>query len=115
MCIYASFWPYDMIIVIAEIEKKILRLVVTDFLCWVPISIMAFINFGGNTVPDVAYAISAIVLLPINSALNPILYSDYIDKLFKLIKNKYIARHKRARQTQNSAAETHQPTAATNL
>lgn len=43
---------------------------------------MVFINFSGILVPDVAYAVSAIVLLPINSALNPILYSDYVDGIF---------------------------------
>ena len=63
-------------------QRKIYRLLATDFCCWVPISIMAFVNFSGVPLPDIAYAISAIVLLPINSALNPILYSDVFDKLF---------------------------------
>lgn len=37
---------------------------------------MAFVNFGGVAVPPDAYAYSAIFLLPINSALNPIVYSN---------------------------------------
>ena len=61
-------------------QKKIYRLVATDFCCWVPISIIAFVNFSGFPVSDTAYVISAIVLLPINSALNPILYTDVLDK-----------------------------------
>ena len=66
-------------------QKKIYRLVATDFCCWVPISIMAFVNFSGIFVSDTAYVISAIVLLPINSALNPILYSDVLDKILAKI------------------------------
>ncbi|CAK8675570.1 unnamed protein product [Clavelina lepadiformis] len=62
-------------------QRKIIRLIATDFCCWVPITIMAFINFSGVPVPNVAYAVSAIVLLPINSALNPILYSSFVDNL----------------------------------
>ncbi|CAK8675565.1 unnamed protein product [Clavelina lepadiformis] len=62
-----------------KLQNKVLRLVVTDFCCWVPISIMAFINFSGIPVSNVVYAVSAIILLPINSALNLILYSDFID------------------------------------
>ncbi|XP_076812331.1 uncharacterized protein LOC143459189 isoform X2 [Clavelina lepadiformis] len=62
-------------------QRKIIRLIATDFCCWVPISIMAFINFSGVPVPNVAYAVSAILLLPINSALNPILYSNFVDNL----------------------------------
>ena len=67
-------------------QKKIYRLVATDFCCWAPISIMVFINFSGVPHSDIAYVVSAIVLLPINSALNPILYSDLFDKLLKKIR-----------------------------
>ena len=68
-------------------QKKIYRLMATDFCCWIPITIMVFINFSGIPVSDIAYVISAIVLLPINSALNPILYSDIIDKLMLILCN----------------------------
>ncbi|XP_076812070.1 uncharacterized protein LOC143459012 [Clavelina lepadiformis] len=67
------------------LQNKVLRLVVTDFCCWVPISIMAFINFSGIPVSNVAYAVSAIILLPINSALNPILYSNFIDNIIERV------------------------------
>lgn len=66
-------------------QRKILRLVMTDFCCWVPISIMAFLNLGGVRLPGLAYAVSAIILLPINSALNPIIYSNVLDKLYEII------------------------------
>jgi len=47
---------------------------------------MAFINFSDIPLMDVAYVVSAIVLLPINSALNPILYSDVFDNLYNKIR-----------------------------
>ena len=68
-------------------QSKIFRLVATDFCCWVPISIMAFVNFSEIEVPNFTYVFSAIVLLPINSALNPILYSDVCEKILAKIKN----------------------------
>ena len=60
-------------------QRKIYRLIATDFCCWVPISIMVFVNFSGFVLPPLSYAVSAIVLLPINSALNPVLYFDIIE------------------------------------
>ena len=62
-------------------QRKIYRLIATDFCCWVPISIMVFVNFSGVILPSLSYAVSAIVLLPINSALNPVLYFDVIAKI----------------------------------
>lgn len=60
---------------------------ITDFCCWVPLSIMAFINFAGVRLSPEAYAVSAIVLLPINSSLNPIIYSNLLDKILDLIRH----------------------------
>nr|CAB3263306.1 uncharacterized protein LOC108950436 [Phallusia mammillata] len=71
-----------------EMQKKIIRLVFTDFFCWVPISIMAFLNFGGTTVPPVIYAVSAIILLPINSSLNPLIYSNAPKMLYDRVRKR---------------------------
>ena len=68
----------------AKMQKRIAIIIITDFACWVPICIMAFVVFsrfyyGG----DLLYEIAAGFLLPINSALNPFLYSVSLSKLFK--------------------------------
>lgn len=60
-------------------QRKILRLVATDFCCWVPICVMAFVKLAGCHVANTAFAFAAVILLPLNSALNPILYSDILD------------------------------------
>lgn len=40
---------------------------------------MAFVKLAGYHVSEESYAFAAIILLPLNSALNPILYSDFLD------------------------------------
>ena len=57
-------------------QARITRLVVTDFACWMPVCFMAFASIAGVTLSPVVYPVSAIILLPINSALNPVLYSN---------------------------------------
>ena len=77
----------------SRMQRRISRIIITDFLCWIPICIMAFIKLSGFYVDDVAYIVSAGLLLPINSAFNPLLYSSLLDKLketFKKLRNNRI-------------------------
>jgi len=61
-----------------EMQKRISRLLLTDFFCWIPICIMACLSVAGVSLPPDAYIASAGFLLPINSAMNPLLYSPFI-------------------------------------
>ena len=56
---------------------------------------MSVINFGGIEIPNIAYVISAVVLLPINSALNPLLYSNVFDNLIDHIRGFALKRKKK--------------------
>ena len=67
-----------------KMQRRISRIIITDFLCWIPICITAFLKLSGFHVDDVAYIVSAGLLLPINSAFNPLLYSSLLDKFKKL-------------------------------
>lgn len=69
----------------SEMQCRIALLIVTDCLCWIPICIMGFCKLAGYNIPGRAYSISAIGLLPVNSALNPLLYSRTIQEFW----NKY--------------------------
>ena len=62
-------------------QKRIARIIFTDFACWIPICVMAYIRLSGIFLEPIVYQISAVLLLPINSALNPILYSSLEDKI----------------------------------
>jgi len=59
-------------------QKRISRLLLTDFLCWIPVCIMAYLSVAGVSLPPDAYIVSAGFLLPINSAMNPLIYSKLI-------------------------------------
>ncbi len=51
-------------------------IVATDFFCWMPIIIMGVLSQTGSVViPVSVYAWSAVLIMPINSSLNPYLYT----------------------------------------
>ena len=71
-----------------DMQKKIFRILATDFCCWVPISIMAILSISGVPISNTVYSFAAIILLPINSALNPFFYSNLIDTLCAMLSRK---------------------------
>ncbi|XP_072017063.1 G-protein coupled receptor GRL101-like [Amphiura filiformis] len=55
---------------------KMAIIVGTDFLCWMPIIIMGILSqTGAVVIPVSVYAWSAVLILPINSSINPYLYT----------------------------------------
>jgi len=78
-----------------KLHGRISFLIVTDFICWVPVCLMSFIRLGGVRLPDSAYALSAVVLLPVNSALNPFIYSHITLRSLFAAKVSPTALHKR--------------------
>ena len=72
----------------AKMQKRIARIIATDFCCWIPICVMAYVRLGVEF-SDIAYQISAVLLLPINSAMNPILFSPLLEKLIDWCRHTY--------------------------
>ena len=70
----------------AILQKRIARIIATDFFCWMPIFILSFVKLNGVQFPSIIYQITAVFLLPINSALNPLLYSSALDKAIERLK-----------------------------
>uniref|UniRef100_T1KM32 G-protein coupled receptors family 1 profile domain-containing protein n=1 Tax=Tetranychus urticae TaxID=32264 RepID=T1KM32_TETUR len=64
------------------ITKRFGFIVATDCLCWMPIVIIKILALAGVPINDDLYAWVAVFLLPVNSALNPVLYT-LTTKLFK--------------------------------
>ena len=64
----------------ARMQRRIARIIATDFCCWIPICVMAYVRLGVEF-SDIVYRISAVLLLPINSALNPFLFTSLLDQL----------------------------------
>ena len=54
---------------------RISLIIATDIACWLPIIAFSFASFFGYQIPDIVHSLTSIVLLPINSLLNPVLYS----------------------------------------
>ena len=68
----------------AKMQKRIARIIATDFCCWIPICIMTYVRISGATYSVLVYQISAVLLLPINSAVNPFLFSSLPEKFIDL-------------------------------
>ncbi|CAL1536103.1 unnamed protein product [Lymnaea stagnalis] len=57
------------------VAKHLSLVVVTNFLCWFPIGVQGLMTLGGYYLGLDAYAWTVVFVLPINSAINPILYT----------------------------------------
>ncbi|KAK7107085.1 hypothetical protein V1264_015062 [Littorina saxatilis] len=58
-----------------NIARRLITIAVTDFLCWFPIGLLGLLASRGVAVPGEVNVAMAILVLPLNSALNPFLYS----------------------------------------
>ena len=68
----------------ATMRKHIARIIATDFFCWIPISIIIFVILSNDPVRIPSFILQiCYFLVPINSALNPFLYSSLPDILIK--------------------------------
>ncbi|XP_060534000.1 relaxin receptor 2 isoform X2 [Cylas formicarius] len=58
-----------------KVAQRFGIIVLTDCLCWVPVIVVKLVALAGVPIPEKLYAWLAIFILPINSALNPVLYT----------------------------------------
>ncbi|XP_041453757.1 relaxin receptor 2-like [Lytechinus variegatus] len=73
-----------------KVARKMALIVGTDFACWMPVIIMGILTQSGLVVlPTSLYAWCVIFIIPINSSINPILYTfaNYMDGKNKPKKN----------------------------
>ncbi|XP_076466671.1 relaxin receptor 2-like [Babylonia areolata] len=57
------------------IARRLFLVVFTDFCCWFPIGLMGLLANYGVPIPGVVNVWAAIFILPLNSAINPFLYT----------------------------------------
>ncbi len=62
-------------------EAKITAIVLTDFICWIPLTVVCFLHFGEVIDATPWYPIFSTILLPLNSVINPILYNSKIERI----------------------------------
>ena len=69
-----------------KLQRKVFLIILTDLLCWIPFLIICILHFCDVMNAAPLYSFLSIVVLPINSVLNPIFYwnaaYDVIDKVF---------------------------------
>ncbi|KAM9324174.1 relaxin receptor 1-like [Gastrophryne carolinensis] len=74
------------------IAKRFFFIVFTDALCWIPIFLLKAVSLTDVDIPGTITSWVVIFILPINSALNPILYtlttSSFQEKLKQCLKSK---------------------------
>ena len=58
------------------LQAKITAIILTDFLCWIPLSIVSFLHLGEVIDATSWYPFFSILIIPINSVINPLLYDS---------------------------------------
>nr|KAG5696046.1 hypothetical protein BaRGS_017158 [Batillaria attramentaria] len=58
-----------------KVTRRLVTVVVSDFLCWFPIGLLGLLASAGVPVPGELNVAMAVFALPVNSALNPFLYT----------------------------------------
>ncbi|GIY02231.1 g-protein coupled receptor GRL101 [Caerostris extrusa] len=58
-----------------KIGRQMALIVMTNSMCWFPIIVMGLLAMSGINIPGEAYAWTAIFVLPLNSATNPLIYT----------------------------------------
>eukprot|EP00116_Pleurobrachia_bachei_P010056 sb/3470318/ len=67
-----------------RLQRKISLIIATDFVTWIPFIILAFFHYNDIIDGDSFYEFCSILLIPINSILNPVIYNS--DKILPRLK-----------------------------
>ncbi|XP_063686525.1 low-density lipoprotein receptor-related protein 2-like [Bolinopsis microptera] len=68
-----------------RLQRKITLIIGTDFCCWIPFIVMCFLHSLEVTDASPYYSLFSIVVLPINSVINPLLYDETVSLLLSKI------------------------------
>ena len=63
------------------LQAKITAIIVTDFCCWIPLSAVSLLHLFEVVDASPWYPFFSILILPINSVINPILYDSWLLEL----------------------------------
>ena len=61
-----------------RLQRKITLIIVTDLLCWLPVTIVSCLHSANVLDATPYYPLISIVFLPINSVINPLFYNDIL-------------------------------------
>ena len=58
-----------------SVARRLVSVALSDFVCWFPIGLLGILSANGYTVSGEVNVAMAVLALPLNSALNPFLYT----------------------------------------
>ena len=61
-----------------RMNRKISIIITTDFACWVPFIVICVLHYVELFDATPWYSVFSVIILPINSVINPLLYNDFI-------------------------------------
>ena len=77
------------------LRRRITVVIATNTMCLLPVCLMAFVSFSGKILPSEAYSISSVLLLPVNSLVNPIVYSTMHRRVYNTVAQMWRKRKER--------------------
>ena len=90
---------------VASIGSRMVFIVLTDFSCWIPIIIIGIVSLLGMEASPTVYAWIAVFVLPLNSALNPILYTISTANFRRKLRGS-VRRHSRKSRTMGATEQS---------
>lgn len=72
----------------SSLGRRVVFVVMTDFLCWMPVIVIGILSLAGSFKDSTGqvYAWIAVFVLPVNSSINPILYTFSTPQVVKKLK-----------------------------
>ena len=89
-----------------KLNAKISIIIFTDFVCWIPFIFVSLLHYFDVIGATSWYPIFSIIILPINSVINPLLYDDTIELIIKKTVEKIPRLSERAKGYFNSYTES---------
>jgi hypothetical protein len=84
-----------------RVARRLTSIVVTDFLCWFPLGLLGVLAACGVPIPGEVSVVLAIFVLPLNSALNPFLYTfNALRERWERLEERRLLRQLQARMTE---------------
>ena len=77
---------------VTAVQKKVMIIIATDFLCWVPFIFISGLHNLEYIDASTWYATFAMLVLPFNSVINPLVYDGELKGYFKNLIGKLIKR-----------------------
>ena len=82
-----------------RMNQRISIIITTDFICWVPFIVICMLHYLEVVDATPWYSVFSMIILPINSVINPLLYNDVITRNVGILLSRTISRVSRVTET----------------